>query len=99
MDHIPLFPRRVCRVNQGQLLGDPVSSDALVEGMISCLQDSKVEFALSVGGCHCTMIWFGCRNKFQRLGPYRVEYRKRKVVPVDDNGEVVPRLGGELGRE
>lgn len=33
------------------------------------------------------------------MGSDRVEYRKRKVVPVDSNSKVVPAAGREWGRE
>lgn len=99
MDHIPLLFGGVQGVNQGQLPGALFSSRGLVKRNVANLQDTEVEFALSLGARHCALIRLRCRDELQRLGSNRVEHCKREVVPVDDDSKVVPVLGGEWGRE
>ena len=100
VNHIPLFLGRIRRINQRQLFEGLVNSSSdLIKRKVAHLQDTKVEFALSVGTYYCSLVWLCCRDRFQRLGSDGVEYRKRKVVPVDDNSKVVPAVGGEWGGE
>ena len=63
------------------------------------LQNTKMEFTLSVGARLHPLVGFWWRDKLERLGSRRVVHREREVVPVNNNGKVVPGFTGERGGE
>ena len=63
------------------------------------LQDTKMEFALSIGTGFRAWIALCLGDKVQRGTSRRVVGCEREVGPIDDDGEVVPAIGGERGRE
>ena len=67
--------------------------------VVTYLQDAEVEFTLSFGaGLHpLVVLWW--RDRFERLRSRGVVHREREVVPVDNNGKVVPGSTGERGGE
>jgi len=67
--------------------------------VVAYLQDSKVEFALSVGARLHSLVALCWGGKFERLGSRGVVHREREVVPIDNSGKVVPGSAGERGRE
>ena len=67
--------------------------------VVKYLQDAKVEFTLSIGARLHTLVVLCWGDKFERLRSTGVVHREREVVPVDNNGKVVPGSAGERGRE
>lgn len=63
------------------------------------LQDAEVELPLPVGGWLDALVHLCRGDKRQRFCSHGVVYRECEVVPVDNNGKVVPGSAGERGRE
>ena len=67
--------------------------------MLTYLQDTEVEFSLSVRARLHPLVVLWWRDKFERLRSRGVVHRECEVVPVDDNGKVMPGSTGEWGGE
>lgn len=63
------------------------------------LQDAEVELPLPVGGWLGALVLLCWGDKRQRFCSRRVVDRECEVVPVDNNGKVVPGSAGKRGRE
>ena len=63
------------------------------------LQDAKVEFTLSVGSSLDTLVLLCRGDELQQLSSYGIEYGECEVVPVNNDGKVMPGLAGEWGGE
>lgn len=63
------------------------------------LQDTEMEFALSIWTCFRALIGRCLGDNLQRVSSHRVVRSEQEVVPIDDDGKVVPVIFGEWGRE
>jgi len=70
-----------------------------VKTKVADLQETKVEFALSVGTLLDAFVRLCRGNYFQRFSVLGVEHLECELVPVNHDGKVVPGLGGERGGE
>ena len=86
-------------MTKGSYFRDFISRNDPVKIRVTYLQDAKVEFALSVWGFLGTLVLLCLGDKLQRLSFRGVEYRECEVVPIDNNGKVVPGLADEWGGE
>ena len=99
MNHISPLLGRIIRISQGQLFPRFHSVKAISEQKVTCLQDTKVEFALSIGTYFRALIALCRGDKLQWVSSHRVVYCERDAVPINFNGKVVPGSVGELGGE
>ena len=63
------------------------------------LEHTEMKISLSFWATGSARVVFGRCYSFERVRARRVEHFECEVVPVDDNGKVVPRGSQERGAE